>query len=152
MAVKRSIYLINSKFQLKFSIFATIIVLVPFALYPFIIYNIIDFSVKHCGSNSLASTLDQYQGKLVIFLIAQYIIYGLIIFIICIFLSHKIAGPLYKLKKYLEKLKSGQITGHLFFRKGDICSESSLLPFIYSLLMIIALAQFFRRIPNYRRF
>ena len=119
MAVKRSIYLINPKFQLKFSLFATVLVLIPFALYPVIIYNLIQFAVENCNSSALADNLSAYSGKLMFMLVAQYLTFALIVFIACIFLSHKIAGPLFKLKKYLEKIKSGHSPGHLFFRKGD---------------------------------
>ncbi len=46
-----------------------------------------------------------------------------LVFIGCIFFSHKIAGPMYKLQKFLkEKIQSSE-HGKLFFRKGDYFHE-----------------------------
>ncbi len=42
-----------------------------------------------------------------------------VVFVVCIFLSHKIAGPLYKLKNYLINIRSGGDITPLYFRKGD---------------------------------
>ena len=42
-----------------------------------------------------------------------------IVFLISIFQSHKIAGPMYKLRKFLKMVADGKPTGRLFFRKGD---------------------------------
>ena len=44
-------------------------------------------------------------------------------FFICVFFSHKIAGPLYKLQKHLKLLRDGESPGKLFFRKGDYFQE-----------------------------
>lgn len=46
-----------------------------------------------------------------------------LIFVCCIFLSHKIAGPIYKLQKYLSSVRNGEPHGKLFFRKGDYFHE-----------------------------
>ncbi|MGB0454901.1 MAG: hypothetical protein ACPGJV_14420 [Bacteriovoracaceae bacterium] len=42
-----------------------------------------------------------------------------LIFVSCIFLTHKIAGPMYKLKKFLSGVREGRENGKIFFRKGD---------------------------------
>lgn len=42
-----------------------------------------------------------------------------LIFVICIFISHKIAGPIYKLQKYLRGIREGGPITNLWFRNGD---------------------------------
>jgi len=44
-------------------------------------------------------------------------------FVVCIFISHKIAGPLHKLKEYLKDLPNQKIVPKLVFRQGDYFSE-----------------------------
>ena len=40
-------------------------------------------------------------------------------FIVCIFLTHKIAGPMYKLKNHLSNIREGAPVTPLSFRGGD---------------------------------
>ena len=40
-------------------------------------------------------------------------------FIISIFQSHKIAGPLFKVKRFLKSIREGKIPEKVAFRKGD---------------------------------
>lgn len=49
--------------------------------------------------------------------------FTLLVFILCIFLSHKIAGPMYKLQKFLHDVQDNGFNGRLFFRKGDYFQE-----------------------------
>ena len=44
-------------------------------------------------------------------------------FIICIFFSHKVAGPLYKLNQYLLKIANDEHVDEIRFRKGDYFPE-----------------------------
>jgi signal transduction histidine kinase len=50
--------------------------------------------------------------------LAQLALLG-IVFVMSLFMSHKIAGPMYKLKNHITNLRSGRKYDHLFFRKGD---------------------------------
>jgi hypothetical protein len=63
-----------------------------------------------------------YEGKrnsLVLFLVLLHLGFTCLTFLSCIFFSHKIAGPIYKLKKYLSEVRANTTKGPLFFRKGD---------------------------------
>jgi len=44
-------------------------------------------------------------------------------FIVCIFFSHKIAGPVYKTMKFFKAIKNGDNPGRLSFRDGDYFPE-----------------------------
>jgi methyl-accepting chemotaxis protein len=117
LAVKRSIYLINPGFQLKFSFFVSSLVFIPSLLYPLTIYQLINMIVEQFPD--LMGKLQANKSELIMLLIAWQLAFTGMVFIICIFQSHKIAGPMYKLKNYLDDVIKGGNPGHLFFRKGD---------------------------------
>lgn len=74
-------------------------------------------------SPALAANLLSNQSKLVLLLVLWQLAFTALVFVICIFQSHKIAGPMFKLRRYLDEIKNGQPIGHLFFRKGDNFQE-----------------------------
>ena len=58
--------------------------------------------------------------KEIILLLAFFqIVFLLITFMISIFVSHRIAGPLYKLKNFLRQNGGGKLSPDLYFRKND---------------------------------
>lgn len=120
-AYKRKIYLIDPRFQIKFSLSICLILFVSSLIYPLTIYDLmsqfIDFAAKH--SNEIASTINQKRQSLVIILILWQLGFTALVFIIGIFFSHKIAGPIYKLKKHLRLIREGKATEDLYFRQGD---------------------------------
>jgi hypothetical protein len=117
--VRRSIYLINPKFQLKFSFFVSSLVFIPSLVYPIIIYNVIKELISKIGDPEILNNFRAEQGTLITILIIIHLAFTAVVFVVCIFQSHKIAGPMYKLRKFLENIKQGNTPGHLFFRKGD---------------------------------
>ena len=44
---------------------------------------------------------------------------SVIVFSSIIFITHRIAGPIYKLQKYLRGIREGSKSDRLYFRKGD---------------------------------
>lgn len=42
-----------------------------------------------------------------------------------IFISHKVAGPIYRLEKYSEDLRNGNFTSRIFLRKGDELTDTA---------------------------
>lgn len=77
---------------------------------------IVFFSLKN---PEIASMYETKRNSLVLFLVLLHFGFTCLTFLSCIFFSHKIAGPLYKLKKHLTEIRSNGIKGPLFFRKGD---------------------------------
>lgn len=121
MSYSRKIYLINPKFQIRFSLYVCIIVLVTSIIYPFTIYSLMNniivfFSLKN---PEIASMYESKRNSLVFFLVLLHLGFTCLTFLSCIFFSHKIAGPLFKLKKHLTEIREHGIKGPLFFRKGD---------------------------------
>ena len=52
-------------------------------------------------------------------LILYQVLASLLIFIGCVIFTHRIAGPLFKLKKHLQEFRNEGLKRKLVFRKGD---------------------------------
>jgi len=132
VAVKRSIVLINPTFQLKFSLFVSVVVLISSIIYPYTIYQFVEIVLQEVAKLQAASgsaaitktvlapeTIEAIRSKALIALIVYQFAFIGIIFIVCIFQSHKIAGPVYKLRKSLKSIRDGAPLDKIYFRKGD---------------------------------
>ena len=71
----------------------------------------------------LSNNIEETRNKLLIFLSIFQVGYTILVFVVSIFISHKIAGPIYKLVKYMKGIRNGENLGQLFFRKGDYFPE-----------------------------
>ena len=132
MTYKRTIFLINPRFQLKFSLLISVIVFISSLIYPIVIYNLITNYrnnitrnlVKICENEkkeiaSISKSVSNQRENLIYLLIFGQLIFTGLIFIISIFFSLKIAGPIYKTQKYLKKIAEGSGLGKLSFRNED---------------------------------
>ncbi|MCR9204812.1 MAG: hypothetical protein NXH75_09555 [Halobacteriovoraceae bacterium] len=122
---KRSIYLVNPKFQLKFSLYVCGLVFISSIIYPLTIFDLITKFIQFIGSvkPEAVDQLEQKRSNLIWILTLWQIGFSALVFIACIFFSHKIAGPMFKLQKFLQAKKDGVNNGKLFFRKGDYFQE-----------------------------
>jgi methyl-accepting chemotaxis protein len=121
---------------LRFAAFISVVVLISSAVYPWVIKNIFDsFEVLLGNVTSDTKDLEVLQarrGELIQILLAYQLFFVGLVFGISIFLSHRIAGPIYKAKKFIRNLRApGQFQSHLSFRKKDnfhdLADELSLL-------------------------
>lgn len=119
MAVKRSTILIEPHFQLKISVFISVIVFLATLVYPFLIYDVISRISARYANEISTDYLDTMKVRLVTMLSLYELLIISIVFIVCIFQSHKIAGPIYKLRKILNNIKNGGSFERVSFRKGD---------------------------------
>ena len=93
--------------------------------YPFLIYNFADslLSNPKLSSDLTRAAIQSSRNELIFTLVIVHLGYTAIIFITSLFLGHKIAGPIHKLKIYLSELRDGKSRGKLTFRKGDYFQE-----------------------------
>lgn len=118
---KRSIFLVNKPFQIKFSLIVTSIIIVSTSIYPLVIYdflNILTLQKTQIPNNILAA-----QKEMIFYLVLIQLILSLFIFILFIFISHKIAGPIHKLKMFLSSVREGSPVTTLSFRNDDYFFE-----------------------------
>lgn len=114
---KRSIFVVNPNFQYKFSLIVCSFALLASIMYPWTIYDLYEKIIMSNPGSS--ETLQSNRQTLMLLLgITQIGFLGLI-FVVCIFISHKIAGPIYKLQNYLRNIREGGDITNLFFRDGD---------------------------------
>ena len=116
--IKRSIYIINPKFQFRFAFFICFFIFISSLIYPVSIYNLFEVFADKCSSISL-DILDSKKNSLIGALAIIQLAFILIVFIACIFFSHKIAGPIFKMRKFLDNIADGNPPEGLSFRKGD---------------------------------
>ena len=125
MANQRRIYFINPKFQLKFSLLMGVLIVLSNLAYPVIIYQYIEYLIDFINKTSAFKdfNLEVERRQVITMLLVSHVVYAALIGILCIFFSHKIAGPLYKLKKFLGEIRQGNPIGEVHFRKGDYFQE-----------------------------
>lgn len=125
MSSNRKIYLINPKFQYRLSFFAALLVFFTGLIYPFTIYILLSAISANFALNNpeIALYYSEKRDLLILLLIGLHIGFSILTFFTCIFFSHRIAGPLYKLQKHLRAIREGLSPGKLFFRKGDYFQE-----------------------------
>lgn len=118
---KRSIFIINPKFQFKFSLIVCSLIFISSLIYPVTIYEIFNnfFRLNPSSAESLQSSRD----TLMLWLGLIQLMYLSVVFFVCIFISHKIAGPMYKLSNFLRHIADGNPPETLYFRNGDNFSE-----------------------------
>ena len=122
-AYRRTIYLVNPRFQVKFSFFVSSLVFTCSLVYPLVIYETYDQLMEQAKNTELVHYLGSSRGDILQMLILFQVIFVILVFIICIFQSHKIAGPLHRLRQYLARVREGQVREKITFRKGDNFQE-----------------------------
>jgi hypothetical protein len=125
VSYSRKIYLINPNFQIRFSLYACTLVFVTSLIYPYSIYELMGTIVAHFALKNpdVAVHYSSKRDALITFLVLLHLGLTALTFFICIFFSHRIAGPLYKLCKHLRLIREGAKPGKLFFRNGDYFQE-----------------------------
>ncbi len=120
--IKRRIVLINKPFQLRFALYMVSWLIAISFIYPLMIANVFDYLFQILALDPRGPELSKLSATREELLTELLIIQGSLIaiaFFISIFMSHKIAGPLYKLKLFLARVSKGDLSQNLYFRKAD---------------------------------
>lgn len=118
---KRSTFLIDPKFQLRFSLVVSAIFIIASLIYALVVYDFIgdlgdQYALTKLGVSEAAKSF-------LLFLIPFQILLTALVILVSIFLTHKVAGPLYKLKNHLLHIREGDAVTPLEFRAGDNFSD-----------------------------
>lgn len=122
MPRRRAIFLIDRRFQLRFSLYVCSWLFALSLVYPLVTVSLFDFFNKFAKIHAPESTygfLQEVRSEFLGQLSLLEVSWVAVTFLISLFMSHKIAGPLYKLRKAFEKAKNGDLKGTLSFRKSD---------------------------------
>lgn len=122
----RSIFLINRKFQFRFAFYVCSWLIALSLGYPLIISNLFDYFIRYLAADPLGpglGALEKTRQELFSLLAIMQVVLLSLAFLISLFMAHKIAGPLYKLRKFFLEAKDGKIDQKLTFRKKDYFQE-----------------------------
>jgi hypothetical protein len=121
MEYKRKKIIINKSFQFKLCFIFCSLVFISTLIYPVAIYDIFEKFTSLLGGSS--EQFVEQRNNLFMYLIAIQSTFMILMVVICLLVSHRIAGPMYKLTKYLAELREGKEVGELYFREGDYFPE-----------------------------
>lgn len=117
---KRKQYLVHKRFQLKYVGLILALMFFTAALCSYVVYYTSMISL----GEKLANVYP--QGRLVsIVRIVNFRIILSVLFVTplvvlaAIFISHKIAGPIFRMEAFMNNMAKGNFTGHIVLRKGD---------------------------------
>lgn len=117
---KRTNYLVATRFQLKYIGLILILVLLTGILCSYVVY----YTTMLLLGDKLANVYP--QGRLIsivnavnIRILLSLILVAPLVIIIGVFASHKIAGPIYRIEKFLENMANGDYSSILTLRKKD---------------------------------
>ena len=127
MAQKRRTFLVNRNFQFRFSLYVCSWLIALNLSYLLIIWTLFDFIMNYLALDPMGpmiKDLEQRRLELVQLLIFMQVTFTAFSFIISIYMSHRIAGPLEKLRKCLQEVaETGKFGQLISFRKSDFFRE-----------------------------
>src|ERR1700722_9789421 len=94
----RRVFLINKKFQLRFAFYVCSWLVALSLAYPLIISGLFDYLIRYLALDPMGpaiGSLEQTREDLIWLLIMMQVVLLSLTFLISIFMSRKIAGPLY---------------------------------------------------------
>jgi hypothetical protein len=125
MKNRRSLFIINPQFQYKLATFNTILFLIPSTLYLFLIYKITE-QLMHFSQKQFIGGNEQFlleRKELLILILVWHLAISIAIYISSLFIGHRIAGPIYKLKTFMQNRILGKGKDKIQFRRGDYFPE-----------------------------
>lgn len=123
---RRSVFLINKKFQFRFAFFVSAWMIAMSFVYPLIVYNMFDYFIRLISrdpSGPPVQALQDLRSQILGLLIGFQALFLVVTFLASLFMSHRIAGPLYKLSRFFAMARDGDINDDLHFREKDHFQE-----------------------------
>lgn len=122
MEERRKNYFIKKEFQTKFILKFCALVALTAVISALLIYLFLSHSVTTVFENSRISikpSTEFIMPGLIFSSLISVILVSLATIAIVLFISHRIAGPLYKLEKSLERMGEGDVSFDIHFRRND---------------------------------
>ncbi len=119
---RRHRYLIEPSLQISMFLFSFFLILIAVAIVLLVFYGVLNSVVAELsrqGCMDAANFSGLFWRRSVPVLAFALFVVVVFSFVAVIFYSHKIAGPLYRLKKYMEIVSDGDFNVRVSFRRGD---------------------------------
>lgn len=126
MSEKRRNLLINRQFQIRFAFFVCSWLLPLSLVYPVIIYKFFDIFINYVvtdASVAARTAVESTRQQMFWLLVFFQLLFLAVTFVISLFMSHRIAGPLYKLSRFFDEVGRGHLNQDLHFRKQDYFTD-----------------------------
>lgn len=115
-------YLIDKKFQLSFIMrFSAIVILASLAIGALIFYfsrNSTTVAIENTRV-FVKPTSDFILPQLVITVIVVSVVFSSILFVMALIATHRIAGPMYRLRREIDNVRGGDLTSAFVIRDKD---------------------------------
>jgi hypothetical protein len=121
MGIKRRKILIIPEYQLHYALVLSLCFLPVELLFLFVFWEIFDLIIARVSilSSSAPEILIQLRASLMWKLVLIEVAFWIASFVVGILMSHRTAGPLYKLAMAMKELREGKPNVELHFRKYD---------------------------------
>jgi len=119
---RRKTYLVDKEFQIKFILRFCLVVLIVSLVVEILLFFFSQKSATVAIENTqviVKKTSDFLLPLLIQTLVIVSIFCGSAVFVLALLFSHKISGPLYRLKKEINKLKEADFRRNFSIRKSD---------------------------------
>jgi hypothetical protein len=123
---RRSIFLINKRFQFRFALYVCSWMAALSFVYPLIVYNMFEYFMRYMmrdPNGPPVEALQDLRQQVMWLLFALQGIFLVITFLVSIFMSHRIAGPIFKLTKFFGMIRDSHLPDilkeELYFREKD---------------------------------
>ena len=124
MSDKRKSYLIDPKFQVRFSLYLGLLMFLSNAFFSAVVWMRYDHTLTLLESGLVSVAEMEGMRERFLYLLSGTLVCGsLLVTLAGFFFSHRIAGPIYRLKKYLTRVREENYTDELDFREGDYFPE-----------------------------
>lgn len=122
---RRRILLINRPFQIRFAVYVCSWLFVLSVIYPMLVSQLYDWFYRYLAADPngpMIPFLKKSRHDMLFWLALMQICFMLMTFLMTLFMSHRIAGPIYKMGKALNELRNGNLS-KIGFRKADHFQE-----------------------------
>ena len=126
MKKRRNVLIINPRFQFRFMLYVISFLVALSFIYPLIIDGLFDHFTRLLMERGMAMDMDgvrSTRNDVFWLLIGVQCTFLLIACVVSFFISHRIAGPLHKLKQTMDSAREGTVNRNLAFRKKDHFQE-----------------------------
>lgn len=123
---RRRKFLVNKNFQFRVALYVCSWIVALSFIYPLIVYNLFEYFIRYAAVDPAGPNLQELfntRREVLILLAGTQLAFLLLTFLISIFLAHRIAGPLGKLRSFFARAKEGRYGGELHFRNYDHFQE-----------------------------
>lgn len=122
---QRRIFLINKPFQLRFSFYVVSWIAALSLVYPLLIRELYNWFFRYLSVDPhgpMIPAIAQARKEMMLWLAFLQVTFVVMTFLLSILLSHRIAGPLYKLAQAMNEVAHGKLP-RITFRKADHFKE-----------------------------